>query len=64
MLTTTGTINRSLFLIPSRPLKMARQNTVYAGKNIKLLQYVNLLGLEDFSDRVIPYSETIIVTEI
>ena len=32
---------------------------MYAGKNIKLRQYVNLLGLvEDFPDRAFPYSKT------
>ena len=35
---------------------------MYAGKNIKLRQYVNLLGLyrDDFPDRAFPYSKTVL----
>ena len=44
----------------SRATYSSGLSDMYAGKNIKLQQYVNVLGLEDFCDLAIPYSETVL----
>ena len=50
----------------SRAAYCSGLSDMYEGKNIKLRQYVNLLlrtlleSVEDFRDRAIPYSETVL----